>query len=206
MYVELHAASAFSFLRGSSLPEDLIVRAADLGYPTVALLDRDGVPGAPRFFKAAGKAGIRPIVGSELTLKDGGCLPVLVENREGYRNLCRLVTNMKAGVPKGTGAIGLEAFESNAERPVEGLVALPGVETLGHPPDTARLARILSAFGAGHVAIDVQRHRRRRQEAANQALLDLADALGVPAVATNGVRHARAKGRALLDVLTCIRE
>jgi error-prone DNA polymerase len=105
---------------------------------------------------------------------------------------------------------------------VEGLFALPGVETLGRPDgrrsppeasqhirgglDTDRLARIVEAFGPRRVALDVQRHRRREQEAANQALLDLADALGLRAVATNGVRHATSKGRALLDVLTCIRE
>ena len=97
------------------------------------------------------------------------------------------------------------------EGSVEGLVALPGTQTLARPadgrrPDTDRLARIVEAFGPGRVVLDVQRHRRREQEAANQALLDLADALGLRAVATNGVRHATSKGRALLDVLTCIRE
>ena len=60
MYIELHAASAFSFLRGASLPETLVERAAALGYPALALLDRDGVYGAPRFHKAASSAGIRP--------------------------------------------------------------------------------------------------------------------------------------------------
>jgi error-prone DNA polymerase len=202
VYVELHAASAFSFLRASSLPEELVARAAELGYPALALLDRDGVSGAPRFFKAAKQAGIRPLVGAELTLSGGGCLPLLAESREGYRNLCRLVTQMKAGVPKGTGSLDLAWLEGR----VAGLVALPGVETLGRPPDGDRLARILSAFGARSVVLDVQRHRRREQEAANKALLELADALGLAVVATNGVRHARAAGRALLDALTCVRE
>src|SRR3954471_13409210 len=68
MYVELHSSSAFSFLQGASLPEILIDRAADLGYPALALLDRDGVYGAPRFHKAALAAGIKPIIGAELTL------------------------------------------------------------------------------------------------------------------------------------------
>src|SRR5438874_12781047 len=74
MYVELHAASAFSFLQGASLPEALVERAADLGYSAVALLDRDGVYGAPRFHKAATAAGLRAIVGAELTIagKVGG--------------------------------------------------------------------------------------------------------------------------------------
>jgi len=202
VYLELHAASAFSFLRASSLPEELVGRAAELGFPAVALLDRDGVSGAPRFFKSARAAGIRPLVGAELTLAGGGCLPLLVESRPGYRNLCALITRMKAGVPKGQGALPLEALEGSGE----GLVALPGVETLGDPPDTDRLAQLVRALGTERVRLDIQRHRRREQEAANQALLDLADSLGLRAVATNGVRHATAKGRPLLDVLTCIRE
>jgi error-prone DNA polymerase len=214
MPVELHTASAFSFLRGSSLPEDLVERAARLGYKAVALVDRDTVAGAPRFFKAARSAGIRPIVGAELSLAGGGVLPLLVETRRGYRNLCRVITRMKAGVPKGEGRLQMEMLEGLTE----GLFALPCVETLvqaGDSPgegsargrlDTDRLAHLVEAFGPRRVVLDVQRHRRREQEAANQALLDLADALGLKAVATNGVRHATAKRRALLDVLTCIRE
>jgi error-prone DNA polymerase len=212
MPVELHAASAFSFLRASSLPEDLADRAAELGYTAVALVDRDGLCGAPRFHKAARARGVRPIVGAELTLEGGFVLPLLVESRRGYRNLSRIVTAMKANVPKGEGRLRLAMVEGLTE----GIVALPGVETLAVPSpsgprrapalDTDRLARILEAFGPGRVFLDVQRHRRREQEAANQALLDLADALSLPAVATNGVRHATSKGRALLDVLTCIRE
>ena len=202
MYVELHASSAFSFLRSSSLPEDLVDRAAELDYPALALVDRDSLSGAPRFFKAAKKAGIRPLVGAELTLPGGGCLPLLVESRQGYRNLCRLITLMKEGVPKGTGVLSPEALPGR----VDGLIAFPGIETLGETPDTDRLAWLLQEFGARNVAVDVQRHRCRSQEVANQTLLDLADSLGLPAVATNGVRHARGRGRSLLDVLTCIRE
>src|SRR5439155_8771863 len=67
-YIELHTASAFSFLQGASLPEALVERAAELGYPALALVDRDGVYGAPRFHKAALAAGIRPIIGAELTI------------------------------------------------------------------------------------------------------------------------------------------
>jgi error-prone DNA polymerase len=207
MPVELHAASAFSFLRASSAPEELVERAAALGYTALALVDRDGLAGAPRFFKAAQAAGLRPIVGAELSFDGGGALPLLVETQRGYRNLCRLITRMKAGVPKGEGRLRPEMLEGL----VEGLFALPGTEALALPrlgarPDTERLARIVEAFGPGRVFLDVQRHRRREQEAANQALLDLADALGLRAVATNGVRHAAPRGRALLDVLTCIRE
>ena len=204
MNVELHASSAFSFLRGSSSPEALVERAAELGYGVVALVDRDSVSGAPRFFKAAISAGLRPLVGAELTLAGGGCLPLLVESQRGYQNLCRLITDMKSGRKKGEGELDLASLEESDR--AQGLIALPGVDTLGFPPDTDRLAHVLRVFGAANVAVDVQRHRRRRQEAANQALLDLADALGLNAVATNGVRHARSAGRALMDVFTCIRE
>ena len=71
VYIELHAASAFSFLQGASLPEALVERAAALGYPAIALLDADGVYGAPRFHKAAKQAGLKAIIGAELTI-DGG--------------------------------------------------------------------------------------------------------------------------------------
>jgi error-prone DNA polymerase len=71
-YVELHASSAFSFLQGASLPEALVDRAAELGYAAVALLDRDGVYGARAFTKAATAAGIRPIIGAELTIAGAG--------------------------------------------------------------------------------------------------------------------------------------
>src|SRR5918995_6801026 len=102
MYVELHTSSAFSFLRGASLPETLIERAAALGYPAIALLDRDGVYGAPRFHIAAKAAGIRAIIGAELTIEHPTHitrsphapavhwpLGVFVESQEGWRNLCR---------------------------------------------------------------------------------------------------------------------
>jgi error-prone DNA polymerase len=206
MTVELHAASAFSFLRASSLPEDLVERAAELGLDALALVDRDGLAGAPRFFKAAKARGIRPIVGAELSLEGGGALPLLVETQRGYKNLCRLITRMKDGVPKGEGRLRLEMLRGLEA----GLYALPGVETLqpsgAGPLDTDRLARLVESFGPGRVWLDVQRHRRRDQEASNQEIVALADALGLAAVATNGVRHATSQRRALQDVLTCIRE
>src|SRR4026207_1741612 len=120
-YIELHSASACSFLQGASLPEALVDRAAELGYSAVALLDRDGVYGAPRFHKAALGAGLRPIIGAELTIgsqksevqsqksatsdfrlqTSNFLLPVLCESQEGYRNLCRLVTRTKTRAAQG---------------------------------------------------------------------------------------------------------
>ena len=94
-YVELHARSAFSFLRGASSPEQLAKCAAELGLPALALCDRDGVYGAPRLYTAAREHGLRAIVGAELTMEDETVLPVLVESRTGYQNLCRLITRAK---------------------------------------------------------------------------------------------------------------
>ena len=95
MFVELHARSAFSFLEAAALPEALAERAALLEQPALALLDRDGLYGAPRFYRAATRVGINPLVGAEVTLAVGGRLPLLVESPEGYQNLCRLLTKVK---------------------------------------------------------------------------------------------------------------
>src|SRR6185295_10578962 len=80
-YIELHARSAFSFLEGASLPEELATRAAELNYPAMALLDRDGFYGSPRFHLAAQKTGIRAHIGAEITCTDGFQYPLLAENR-----------------------------------------------------------------------------------------------------------------------------
>ena len=104
-YIELHAASAFSFLDGASLPEELARAGADLGMPAMALLDRDGVYGAPQFHMAAKKAGIAAHIGTEFTSANGSAYPLLAESRRGYQNICRLATRMKMRAAKGESAI-----------------------------------------------------------------------------------------------------
>src|SRR2546422_9171387 len=113
MFIELHAQSAFSFLEGAELPEAYAAAAARLGMPAVALCDRDGVYGAPRFTRAALDAGVKPIISSEITLTDGSRLPLLVEDREGYQRseehtselqsrlhlVCRLLLEKKKKLP-----------------------------------------------------------------------------------------------------------
>ena len=121
-YVELHACSAFSFLRGASFPEELVETAAQLNLPAVALCDHAGVYGAPRFFAAAKKQGVRPIIGSEVPMEDGTVLPLLLETRTGYQNLCRLLTRAHLRAPKGEGAVQWDELAEFAE----GLVALTG--------------------------------------------------------------------------------
>src|SRR5919204_3661414 len=104
-YIEFHAWSAFSFLRGGSFPEQLAEVAAELEMPTIALCDRDGVYGVQRFSVAAREHGVRPIIGAELSMEDGGILPVLVENRAGYKNLCELLTQAHLRSAKGKCAV-----------------------------------------------------------------------------------------------------
>src|ERR1700676_169262 len=107
MYTELHARSAFSFLEGASLPEELAEVCAEHGMRGMALLDRDGVYGAPRFYLAATKIPIRAHIGAEVTSTEGWRYPLLVASRQGYQNLCRLITRMKLWAPKAKGNISI---------------------------------------------------------------------------------------------------
>src|SRR6202048_409401 len=121
-YVELHACSAFSFLRGGSFPEQLAETAAEIEMPAMALIDRNGVYGAQRFSVAAREQNVRPIVGCELSMEDGSVLPVLVENRTGYKNLCELLTQAHLRSEKGKCTVQWSELPAFAER----LVAFVG--------------------------------------------------------------------------------
>jgi len=228
-YVELHASSAFSFLEGASRPEDLISRAKELEMPAMALVDRDGVYGAPRFHMAAKTVGIRTHVGAEVSVEGFGSraklphwmpnssslrpvrLTLLVESRLGYQNLCRLITRYKLReTEKGTGTATLEEVAEHAE----GLVCLTGGEEgvlaaslSNHGYDEARKnVEVLTAlFGPKNVYVELQRHCDSAEERRNQAAVRLAETLNLPLLATNGVRYATVAERELLDVFTCIR-
>src|ERR1700757_2751544 len=121
-YIELHASSAFSFLRGGSFPEQLAEVAAEMEMPALALCDRNGVYGAQRFSVAAREHGVRPIIGAELSMEDGVVLPVLVENRTGYKNLCELLTQAHLRSEKGKCEIKWDELPSF----VDGLLVLVG--------------------------------------------------------------------------------
>src|SRR2546428_4189417 len=221
-YVELHASSAFSFLDGASLPEELIGACAVYSMPAMALLDRDGVYGSPRFHLAAEKAGILANIGAEVSVtpavspnpksairnpKFSPLYSLLAETRAGYQNLCRLMTRMKLRAPKGTGAI----QEGELAEYSRGLICLTGG---GHGPLTKAiqnkdglhaLDRLIHMFGRGNVYIELQRHFDRAEEAINQQAIALAETFRLPLLATNGVRYAAAHQREILDVFTCIR-
>jgi error-prone DNA polymerase len=137
-YVELHAGSAFSFLRGASFPEQLAKRAAELELPAVALLDRNGVYGAQRFSVACREHGVRPIVGCDLTMECGAILPLLVENRTGYKNLCGLLTQAHLRSEKGTCLVRYDELREFSE----GLIALFSSAAAANTPGT-RASRAL---------------------------------------------------------------
>ena len=211
-YGELHARSAFSFLEGASLPEALIARCTALDIPAVALLDRDNVSGAVRFHQAAKKAGVRALVGAEITAKEGFRYPLLVETREGYQNLCRLISKIKLREANGEQHRAAATPEDLAEFH-EGLLCLTGGDegplafALGNGSDAARkqLEQLIGIFGAQNVYVELQRHHLREEERRNQAAIALASHFGLPVIATNGVSHAMAAERELMDVLTCVR-
>ncbi len=202
-YVELHARSAFSFLEGASLPEELIARCAELDQPAIALADAQGVYGAPRFHMASKTAGIRALIGAEVATPDGGRYTLLAENQRGYQNLCRLITRIQLregrhGKPKYP-----VATENDFAEFADGLVCLTGgtegpfarIFTEQHGPAAQesaqkQLERMTQLFTPRHLYVELQRHARRGQEAANRMLIELARGLRLPLLASNGVSHA----------------
>src|SRR3954468_28900 len=91
-YVPLWCKSNFSFLEGASHPDELIEEASRLGLPALALTDRDGVYGVVRAHIKAREFGLKLIIGSQVTIDDGFSVVLLVQDRAGYANLCRLLT------------------------------------------------------------------------------------------------------------------
>ena len=210
MYVELHAHSAYSFLDGASLPEELAIRAAELGYGALALTDHDGVYGSLEFAHAAKAFGVRPLTGAEVTLTGGSHVTLLVETATGYANLCRLLTaaHAQTRLPGKERELREPALEQELlEERNEGLVCLSGCARHGlavqNPNMAARLARV---FGRGRFFVELQRPFERGDAARNARLRELAEALGVETVAS-GDAHAHAPCRtALQDVLVAVRQ
>ena len=236
VYIELHTSSAFSFLRAASLPEPLIERAALLGYPSVALLDRDGVYGAPRFHKAAKAAGLRPIIGAELTISweldtgGWGLGHVKSTSRRSGTAAHAPAPSPQSRAPVAVLVSSQEGYRNlcrlitkmklrspkgegaltleDLDGHVGGLVALAGRSLL----QSARhgvgglLDRLVGIFGRANIYVELQRHLQRDETYDNEMLVSLAEAFRVPLLATNGVRFASAAERPLHDVLTCIRE
>src|ERR1039458_3942762 len=219
MYVELHSRSAFSFLEGASTPEELIAVCANLGMPAMALLDRDGVYGSPRFHLAAKKAEIKAHIGAEVTCTAFSPrrhpsgefrLPLLAASRAGYQNLCRLITKMKLRVGRKEGAC---ASDLDFIEHADGLICLTGGEEgplaaalrQGGPQAAFEaVKRLTEIFGQRNIYVELQRHFHREEEYRNRVAIEIAEALHLPLLATNGVNYATPRERELADAFTAL--
>src|SRR5919199_4176162 len=206
MYAELPCHSAYSFLDGASLPEELVAAAAKLGYRSLALTDHNGVYGSMEHAQAAKALGLQAIHGAEVDVVDGTPdasarhLTLLVEDRRGWRNLCHLLTLAHAHTRPDAGrrillppCLPLEAVLLRAE----GLVCLSGCARQG-VRDEPTMRRLLAAFGPDHFRVELQRPFLRHDRALNRGLASLAGRLGIPAVATGDV-HAHTRERPYLQ-------
>jgi error-prone DNA polymerase len=207
-YVELHCHSAYSFLDGASMPDELVPRALELGHTALALTDHNGVYGSMEHAQAARSLGLRAIHGAEVDLDDGRHLTLLVESGRGWSSLCRLLTRAHAhtrapegGPIRDAPRVALEDVAAHAD----GLVCLSGCAARG-VHDLRSLRRLRDAFGPDRLRVELQRPYLRNDRARNHALAALARRLGVPTVATGDV-HAHDRDRALLqDAFVAIRE
>jgi len=228
-YVELHAASAFSFLEGASQPEKLVERAVEVGMPAIALLDRNGVYGSARFHTSAKRNEVCAHVGAEIAVTSLGSrltppawlphqhvtepvrLPLLCESREGYQNLCQLVTCFKMREKiKQEGPASLDDLQQYSS----GLVCLTGGDEGplaaalmkgGEEAGRDTVERLVRIFGPANVFVELQRHQEREEEWRNQAAIRIARSLNLPVLATNGVRYATRNDREILDLFTAVR-
>jgi error-prone DNA polymerase len=240
MYIELHSRSAFSFLEGASVPEELAEVCAHYQMPAMALLDRDGVYGAARFHLKAQKLKVKAHIGAEVTslLCNYGQtdltiprLSLLCTSRDGYQNLCRLITRTKLRSPKYPRHVPQSKSPSEIEESIllnsqaiasatdlaeyaTGLVCLTGgdegpltkaLHQGGTEAGHKLLDQLIAIFGHENVYVELQRHYNRTQEARNQAAIELAYRLHLPLLATQGAQYAKPEERQILDVFTCIR-
>ena len=211
MYIELHCHSAFSFLDGASLPEQLALTASQLGYAGLALTDHNGLYGSLAFAHEAKQLGLQAITGAELSLRDGSHVTLLAETPDGYANLCRLITEAHLGsADRRDPRLDFASLEARHA----GLIVLSGCRTgllpriLMHEGVTAARAfaeRCRAVFGAERFYVELQRNYVRGDRALTRSLMDVADAARLGVVASGNVHyHVRARHR-LHDVLTAIR-
>jgi len=222
-YTELHLHTAYSFLDGASLPEDIVNQAARLGYTFLAITDHDGLHGAMEFAQMAEAAGIAPITGAEITLADGSHLTLLAESRAGYGNLCRLLTNLHHGRPPLPVLLDGEDDDpgdeddpilSHLRQYAEGLILLTGCRQgqLARLVDEGRFAdarhvldRYIAWFGRDNVFVELQQNYVYGDTRRIERLVNLATGRGVRYVATGNVHYHHRSRHRLQDVLVAIR-
>ncbi len=210
-YVELHCHSVFSLQDGAGEPEALVARARDLGMPALALTDHDDLGGAVRFSQAAATAGIGGILGVELTLRVPARthLVLLAETREGYGNLCTLVTRARLDTPRGDPSVTLDTLARHAN----GLVALTGCprgwvpRLIARGEDDAACTALatLSDIFERRVWVECWDHHLGEERAIVRGLLACARALALPWIVTNDVHYVQARDRIVHDVLLALK-
>ena len=210
-YAELHCHTSYSFKDGASSAAELLLRARDLGLAALAVTDHDNLCGAMEFAQAAKTAGIKPIIGVELTLTSGHHVTLLAENAAGYRNICRLTTRAHMDPPeRNQPALDPTLLASHAE----GVVCLSGCRNgeiaslvdRGHLDDAAETARRYARwFGNGNFFLELQQNLVRGDTARNRLLARIGRELGIPTVATNNVHYHIPERSRLNDALVAIR-
>jgi error-prone DNA polymerase len=208
-YVELHCHSNFSLLDGASHPEELVGRAKELDMPALALTDHDGLYGAIRFYKEAKRVGIKPIIGTELTVDRKYHLTLLARDNHGYSNLCRLITRSHLNHSKGEPSI----EKTDLANFSEGLICLSGcrkgeIASLlgeGKEEQAEAIARQLNEIFGDNFFIELQNNLCPGDSHLVNRLAELAQRLGIPYVATNNVHYAVKERHRLHDVLVCIK-
>ncbi|MAJ59450.1 MAG: hypothetical protein CBC48_05220 [bacterium TMED88] len=201
-YFELRARSAFSFLEGTAEPERVAERAAELGYPALALADLGGVYGLPRFHQATQKLGVRGMLGAEIGLEgaEGHSLLILVESAKGWAALSRLITEGQANRTKSLCQVRWDQVEENVR---DWTVLIRGDARLS----TALLDRAkgILAPRSSQLWVDVSRSLDRSVERSTRRAIAIAEEARVPVVATGDVRIVENHDRPLLDALTCLK-
>ncbi|MFI1574152.1 error-prone DNA polymerase [Streptomyces anulatus] len=209
-WAELHAHSAFSFLRGASRPEDLVAEAARLGIGVLAVTDRDGLHAARRLHAAARDHGIGTVYGAELTLGEPalGTPVVLARSVEGFRLLSSVITDAQLAGSKNAPVYDLDAVARAAA--AGHWAVLPGCP----PPGTDRcdvaavahrLARLTDVFGTSGTHAELVDHRLPEDSVAADAMWVAARRAGVPVVATGAVHYAAPRQARVAQALTALR-
>ena len=211
-YAELDVTTNFSFLRGASHPDELVYRAAELGYRAIAVTDINSLAGAVRTHEAAKEAGLKLLIGARLTLTDAPDLLVWVTDRAAYARLCRLLTVGKRRAEKGQCELSLEDFLQYTD----GMIAAAVLPNPRAPDTTPPPLRIGRAARASPLRVLRDALGDRLSLAAGcvygpddvahlRALHEVGRAFGIPLLATNGVHYHDPARRALQDVLVCVR-
>jgi len=209
-FIHLHVHTPFSFLDGAARIDRLVDAAAQFEMPALAMTDHNNVSAAARFHQRCQEAGLRPIIGAEITLEGGFHLTLLTQNPRGYANLCRLITQAHLSQPRLQPACSLDALREHNE----GLIALSGCRR-GRVPalllkrqldEAEQAARELKGlFGPDRFFLEMQELLLPGTRLLNTRLAELAERLGVELVATNNVHHLRREDFPAHDVLTCAR-